>query len=325
MKTVWWLLKTFLFSTIMVSDGVLGSVVFAKPHSRNNQDMLGSTARSLAETVLRTLYHISFVVSQFGGVIATAASEDPGFIELRKVFYLAVDVLSSSEPPHEHETIEVCERFVKELIDNFGRCSGMCPFAFFCRPCLNDLTDHVDPSKQAKTTYALACIEQLVPLLSEQCLRDHVWDLCAPWVHFAFRSRNHMLFSIFFFFHALCLRIFYHGTDSMIIRYLTDPSYRETFESAHSVMLAICASHTQQQHPQRPSLPQSTKHRITVAAPDTQQHNQVLDGGPETPDLFGFVPRMVPFYAQCLIEASWRRFTRNNSLVNLFSFSLAEF
>jgi hypothetical protein len=128
MKTVWLLLKTLLFSTIMVADGVLGNVVFAKPHLPRNQDILHVTARSLAETVLRTLFHISFVVSQFGGVIATAASEDPGFSEMRKVFYLAIDVLSSGELLPEHQG-EVCERFVRELIDDLRSSSGECPFS----------------------------------------------------------------------------------------------------------------------------------------------------------------------------------------------------
>lgn len=89
------------------------------------------TAQSLAETVLRTLFHISFVVSQFGGVIVTATSEDPGFSELRKVFYLAIDIISSGEVLHEHhisEPREVCERFVRELMDDSRNPSGLCPF-----------------------------------------------------------------------------------------------------------------------------------------------------------------------------------------------------
>jgi hypothetical protein len=134
MKMVWLLLKTLLFSTIMVADGVLENVVFVRPCPPKHQDMLHVTAQSLAETVLRTLFHISFVVSQFGGVIATAASEDPGFKELRKVFYLAIDVLSSGELLHEHRILEpgeVCERFVRELIDETTSSSGECPSACF--------------------------------------------------------------------------------------------------------------------------------------------------------------------------------------------------
>jgi len=132
MKSVWLLLKTLLFSTIMVADEVLGSVVFAKPRLPKHQDMPHATARSLAETVLRTLFHISFVVSQFGGVTATATSEDPGFREMRKVFYLAIDIFSSGEPlrGETFEQGEVCERFVRELIDDLGSSLGMFSFLF---------------------------------------------------------------------------------------------------------------------------------------------------------------------------------------------------
>jgi hypothetical protein len=131
MKTVWLLLKTLLFSTIMVADGVLGHVVFALPR---HQRMHHFVARSLAETVLRTLFHISFVVSRFGGVIASAASEDLGFRELRKLFYLAIDVFSSEEllpEPRPLKQDEVCERFVKGLIDDLRSSSGVCPRSYF--------------------------------------------------------------------------------------------------------------------------------------------------------------------------------------------------
>jgi hypothetical protein len=34
----------------------------------------------------------------------------------------------------------------------------------------------------AKKAYALASIEQLVPVLSEDCLRNHAFPLCLPYV-----------------------------------------------------------------------------------------------------------------------------------------------
>lgn len=253
MKTVWLLLKTLLFSTIMVADGALSNVVYAKPRRQKHQGMPHVTSRSLAETVLRTLFHISFVVSQFGGVIVTAASEDPGFKELRKVFYLAIDVLSSGEFLQEHQILEqreVCERFVRELIDSLRSSSAS----------VERTKDKIDPFERTKTAYVLACIEQLVPLLGEQCLKDHVWGLCVP--------------------------------------YLTDPSYRETFESAHSVVLAIFASHAQQQshHQQK-----RVMNRLVIE-PKIQAHAQVTDRRSNSPT--GFILRMIPFYAQCLIENS---------------------
>jgi hypothetical protein len=126
----------------------------------------------------------------------------------------------------------------------------------------------------------------------------------------------------------------------MLRRYLADPSHRETFESAHSVVLAIFASYAQQQeHPQRPlNLSSSTdlrQRRIIsrlVTEPGTHQHDQVPDRGLNSPDLTGFIPRMIPFYAQCLIEVSWQPYDRmqvrspfltispNIPLANLFFF-----
>ena len=120
----------------MVADEVLGNIVFAKPRIRRHQDIPHFTPQSLAETVLHTMFHISFVVSQFGGIITTAASEDPGFSELRKTFYLAIDIISSGELLHERhifEPSEVCERFVSELINDLRSSPGVCSFlSCFC-------------------------------------------------------------------------------------------------------------------------------------------------------------------------------------------------
>jgi hypothetical protein len=34
--------------------------------------------------------------------------------------------------------------------------------------------------RQAKQAFVLASIEQLVPVLSDKCIRDWVWDVCYP-------------------------------------------------------------------------------------------------------------------------------------------------
>src|ERR1700733_12093565 len=108
MKTVWLLLKTLLFSTVMVAEGVLENIIFFKPSHSRHQDKFYVTARSLAESVLRTLFHLSFVVSQFGGVTVTAAGETTGFSELRKVFYLAIDIFASGELDQTSERGDLC-------------------------------------------------------------------------------------------------------------------------------------------------------------------------------------------------------------------------
>lgn len=98
--------------------------------------------------------------------------------------------------------------------------------------------------------------------------------------------------------HFTYLLIFYDALTPMPRRYLTDPSHRETFESAHSVVLAIFASHAQQQshHQQK-----RVMNRLVIE-PKIQAHAQVTDRRSNSPT--GFILRMIPFYAQCLIEVS---------------------
>ena len=72
---------------------------------------------------------------------------------------------------------------------------------------------------------------------------------------------------------SFLIRIF--TTDS-VSRYLSDSSNREIYESSHSVILAILASHSPSANPE-----------ISKS---------------EVPG--GFVTRLIPFYAQCLIEVS---------------------
>lgn len=36
------------------------------------------------------------------------------------------------------------------------------------------------PPRRAKLAFALASIEQLVPVLSDKCIRDWVWGICYP-------------------------------------------------------------------------------------------------------------------------------------------------
>lgn len=122
-RSIWLLLKTLLFSTIMVADGVLASAVFVRPQHRDS----AVNPQTLAQSTLQTLFHISFVVSQLGGVTATATGSDQGFKELRRVFYLAIDVLSSesSSDGARHDVSKVCEDFVTDLVSEIKGSSGM--------------------------------------------------------------------------------------------------------------------------------------------------------------------------------------------------------
>ncbi|KAG6889886.1 hypothetical protein C0995_013861 [Termitomyces sp. Mi166 len=249
-KSIWLMLKTLLFSIIMVSDSALAATVYVRPQALSpNEPQV--TPHMLAKSVLQTLSHLSFVVSQFGGVTATATGADPGFVELRKAFYLALDVLSAEEPSGEQRSLgrdfNHCESFVKEIVTDLG-VDTFVP---------GNKTHRSGTFHQAKTAYTLACIEQLVPSLGVSYLKDYVWRLCTP--------------------------------------YLSDPSHRETYESAHSVVLSIFSSHAQQLQ-LRPST--DSDRRLSADHDDRASISNSLA------DPTNFVHRMVPFYAQCLIQNS---------------------
>ena len=111
-------------------------------------------------------------------------------------------------------------------------------------------------------------------------------------------------------------------------RYLSDSSHRETYESAHSVILSIFALHAQRQQQQHTGKTKTTNNNflsgvVTNAGgrgEDNKHKHGLEDGKVFTPisnplgeaeeeesvDLLAnFVERMVPFYAQCLIEVGW--------------------
>ena len=70
----------------MLAEAVLSASVFIRPRPHK------LTPSSLALQVLQTLSHLSFVISQFGGVTATQ-----GFEHLKKTFYLALDILAQGD------------------------------------------------------------------------------------------------------------------------------------------------------------------------------------------------------------------------------------
>ncbi|KXN93401.1 hypothetical protein AN958_00325 [Leucoagaricus sp. SymC.cos] len=224
-QTIWTTLKTLLFSTIMLSDAILASVVYIQPGS-TPYTQASTSSSELALRVLQILSHFAFVISQFGGVTSTSR----GFEQLKKTFYLALDILVQEDGGNQKNE-NLANRYVKD------QCFALKSSA---------ITQASSLIQSAKKALVLASIEQLVPVLSEECIREYVFDVCWP--------------------------------------HLSDPSHRETFESAHSVILAVFASHAQKQQC-RPCADHSGL--VTRDAEDTT-----------------FVKRMVPFYAHCLIENS---------------------
>ncbi|PBK97608.1 hypothetical protein ARMGADRAFT_1162451 [Armillaria gallica] len=162
----WLRLKTLLFSTIMIAESVLSSIIYVPPTS---------TTTSIALTTLFALSHLAFVIQQFGGITASG----DGFKELKKTVYLALDIIASQGD-------EEGERFVYELRDSNTNSKDTADFVL------------------AKKAFVLACVEQLIPVLSAECIERDVWPLCES--------------------------------------HLSEPSHRETYESAHSVVLAVLSN-----------------------------------------------------------------------------------
>ena len=86
-KKLWATMKTLLFTIVMLTESVLSGVVFLPPQSSS------VTPATLANKVLNSLSHLSFVISEFGGVITLSQ----GFEQLKKTFYLALDILAQGE------------------------------------------------------------------------------------------------------------------------------------------------------------------------------------------------------------------------------------
>ncbi|KIK94745.1 hypothetical protein PAXRUDRAFT_142236 [Paxillus rubicundulus Ve08.2h10] len=205
--SLWTILKTLLFCIIMITEAGLSATVYAP-------SALGHSTAALALIELRTLSYLAFVIEKFGGVGHSA------FSEFKRAFYLALDVLGSTQEESEHFVKGMCEE-----IWSSGHVS----------------THHV---QRAKKAFALSAIEQLVPVLSTSTIQTFVLPFCSP--------------------------------------HLAGAAHRETFESAHSVVLAILSS------------------RSKIAVDNARSNDRADTLGSDS----ALTEKMVPFYAQCLIENS---------------------
>jgi len=129
---IWTILKTLLFMTVMLSQSILSTITYSRPVSSTaalpepeRSAAHVPTHSSLALSTLRTLSHLSFVITKFGGVTPTSGD---GFAELKRVFYSALDVLSAD--------VEASETFVKSLNAHGLSITGCSPdqFAHFPVP-----------------------------------------------------------------------------------------------------------------------------------------------------------------------------------------------
>ena len=95
---LWMVLKTLLFAAVMVAEAALSSTIYIPSSSFQISSSSPQTLAPayLALQTLRTLNTLSFIISQFGGVTTTSTSV-ADFPELKRVFYLGLDILSSDK------------------------------------------------------------------------------------------------------------------------------------------------------------------------------------------------------------------------------------
>ncbi|KAL5482633.1 hypothetical protein ACEPAI_9227 [Sanghuangporus weigelae] len=153
-EKIWAVLKTHLFSTLMLQQAMLDIILYHSPPSS-----LYSTSY-LTSTILSTLSSLSFVISSFGGVAAgpTEAGTGPSFPELKKVFYMSVDILSTN--------VTESEDFVRSLV----------------RDARTSSVSLINPFMHAKWSFILTCIEQFISVLDDDSVEEVVIPFCEPFL-----------------------------------------------------------------------------------------------------------------------------------------------
>lgn len=127
----------------MITEAGLSASVYIPP-------AFSHSSAALALITLRTFSHLAFVIEKFGGAGHGA------FAELKRSFYLALDVLANNA--------DESEQFVK------GLCDEMWSSGF--------VSTH--PVQRAKKAFALSAIEQLVPVMSPTTIQTIVLPFCSP-------------------------------------------------------------------------------------------------------------------------------------------------
>ncbi|EJC97998.1 uncharacterized protein FOMMEDRAFT_149443 [Fomitiporia mediterranea MF3/22] len=236
-EKIWNALKTQLFSTLMLQQAVLDTILFHPPPPSPSTASNTYSPSHLTSTILNTLSSLSFIIASFGGVTAgsSTGAKGPTFPELKKVFYISIDILSTN--------VLESESFVRNLVrDTNVSCGG-------------DSISGGGPFANAKRSFTLACIEQFIPVLDDHCIEEVILPFCEP--------------------------------------HLGDPSERQTYESAHSVMLSIFAAHADK----------SADTSSSAEHEQSRREKGTVDLKGKTPaEKVGLARRLVPGYAQCLLE-----------------------
>ncbi|KAF8318405.1 hypothetical protein DL93DRAFT_2165011 [Clavulina sp. PMI_390] len=166
---IWDTLKNLLFSCLISAQSHVNICAF----HHHPSTFAVSRPIEVVSVTLRTLFHLSFISSHFGGSVADAS----GLPQQKRAFFGSLDILSTQPP--------ACEALLSSLIS---------------------LTQSTPPSlvRRSRSAFVLHCAEQLVPCVTDAFLQLSLVPFAQP--------------------------------------FLTINTTRDTFESAHSVILAIFAN-----------------------------------------------------------------------------------
>lgn len=156
----WGVLKNMLFVTVMVQQSVVAATIYLPPPLSKIAPSLGSgvAPASVAWILLQALSNLSFVITKFGGVTSTTRASV--FPQLRRLFYSALDVLSTNQVASEKFVLGLCQTEKQDATSS----------------------KQSKVMKNAKTAFSLACIEQLIQNLEEERIQNQTFEMCIPYV-----------------------------------------------------------------------------------------------------------------------------------------------
>ncbi|ELU44932.1 Mon1 domain-containing protein [Rhizoctonia solani AG-1 IA] len=101
---VWHMLKTILFTTVLISQSVLDTIIYYS-------DVVSREGKLLARGILMALCRLSFVSTKFGALTA----EGGGFSEMKRAFFGALDVLAFNYDDKDNTGDRSCVELVANL------------------------------------------------------------------------------------------------------------------------------------------------------------------------------------------------------------------
>ncbi|KAF8682891.1 hypothetical protein RHS04_02189 [Rhizoctonia solani] len=144
---VWHMLKTILFTTVLISQSVLDTIIYYS-------DVVSREGKLLARGILMALCRLSFVSTKFGALTA----EGGGFSEMKRAFFGALDVLAFNYDDKDTTGDRSCVELVANLSIELSSMESSLP------------VDH--PIVQGRIVYFLVCAEHVITQLPEQTIVD---------------------------------------------------------------------------------------------------------------------------------------------------------